>query len=315
MKELVREPRCAAPTTSTRRSRSTSAPATTGPKPGRPGCRLAPLRRTAVSRGVSFAGASGSGAVLSQTGVVGGGYPHYTPGRFGNQRSHAAGTRRLGRRPRRRADPRLRVDLPRDQRGGGRARHRRAGRQGRGARRHRLQVGGRHPGRRAVDPALGQPGRRGFARRRDRRARAHEGGRRRPADPVEEARPLRARLEEHRARRRVGRAGRRARDRGRQGRPDPRPRRARLPAGVARRHPPRPGSRRVPRPGAPLQGDRAQPLAQQRRALAPRRARGGAQGAAPADPRPPPAGRRRRGARSRTSSTSARSSTSTAWTA
>ena len=47
--------------------------------------------------------------------------------------------------------------------------------------------------------------------------------------------------------------------------------------------------------GAPCEGDRAQPLAQQRRALAPRGARGRAQGAAPADPRPPPAGRRRRG--------------------
>ena len=91
------------------------------------------------------------------------------------------------------------------------------------------------------------------------------------------------------------RAGQRPRDRGRQGRPDPRPRRARLPARVARRHPPRAGPGRVPRQGAALQGDRAQPLAQQRRALAPRRARGGAQGAAPGDPRPAPAGRRRRG--------------------
>ena len=197
--------------------------------------------------------------------------------------------------PERRADPRLRVDLPDDQRGRGRARHRRARRQGRGARRHRLQVRRGHPGRRAVDPPLGQPGRRGLARRRDRRARPHEGGRRGAADPLEEARPLRARLEEHRARGRVGRARERPRDRGRQGRPDPRPRRARLPAGVARRHPPRPGPGRVPRQGAALQGDRAQPLAQQRRALAPRRARGGAQGAAPADPRPAAAGQRRRG--------------------
>ena len=84
-------------------------------------------------------------------------------------------------------------------------------------------------------------------------------------------------------------------DRGRQGRPDPRPRRARLPARVARRHPPRPGPRRVPRQGAPLQGDRAQPLAEQRRPLAPRRPRGRAQGDAPGDPRPAQPGRRRRG--------------------
>ena len=115
-----------------------------------------------------------------------------------------------------------------------------------------------------------------------------------PPDPLEEARPLRARLEGDRAGRRERRARHRPRDRGRQGRPDPRPRRARLPAGVARRHPPRPGPRRVPRPGAPLQGDRAQPLAQQRRALAPRRARGRAQGDAPGDPRPAQPGRRRR---------------------
>ena len=85
------------------------------------------------------------------------------PDRFGEQRSHGARARRLGHRTRRRAHPRLRVDLPRDQRGRGGARHRRAGRQGRGSRRHRLQVGGRHPGRRALDPPLGQPGRRGLA--------------------------------------------------------------------------------------------------------------------------------------------------------
>ena len=63
------------------------------------------------------------------------------------------------------------------------------------------------------------------------------------------------------------------------------------------------------------QGDRAQPLAQQRRALAPRRARGGAQGGPPADPRPPAARASSSRARSPTSSTSARSSTSTASTA
>ena len=208
---------------------------------------------------------------------------------------HRRGAGRLDDRPRRRADPRLRVDLPDDQRGRGRPRHRRARRQGRGARRHRLQVRGRHPGRGAVDPALGEPGRRGLARRRGRRARPHEGGRRGPADPLEEARPLRAGLEEHRARGGVGRARQRPRDRGREGRPDPRPGRARLPARVARRHPPRPGPGRVPRQGAPREGDRAQPLAQQRRALAARRARGGAQGDAPEDPRPAPPGRRRRG--------------------
>ena len=84
-------------------------------------------------------------------------------------------------------------------------------------------------------------------------------------------------------------------DRGRQGRPDPRPRRPRLPAGLARRHPPRAGSRRVHGAGAPLQGDRAQPLAEQRRPLAPRRPRGRAQGDAPGDPRPAQPGRRRRG--------------------
>ena len=73
-----------------------------------------------------------------------------------------------------------------------------------------------------------------------------------------------------------------------------------------------PNLRRVPGPDDRVQGDRAQPLAQQRRALAPRRARGGAQGAAPADPRPPAARAGRGGHRSRTSSTSAPSST---WTA
>ncbi len=67
--------------------------------------------------------------------------------------------------------------------------------------------------------------------------------------------------------------------------------------------------------GAALQGDRAQPLAEQRRALAPRRPRGRAQGDAPGDPRPPRTRATWSRARSRTSSTSARSSTSTAWTA
>ena len=79
--------------------------------------------------------------------------------------------------------------------------------------------------------------------------------------------------------------------------------------------------RRVPEPrrvhGHPdrVQGDRAQPLAQQRRALAPRGARGGAQGGPPADPRPPRSRASSSRARSPTSSTSARSSTSTGSTA
>ncbi len=92
-----------------------------------------------------------------------------------------------------------------------------------------------------------------------------------------------------------GEPGDRQGDRGRQGRPDPRPRRARLPARVAGRHPPRPGPRRVPRQGAALQGDRAQPVAEQRGALPSRRPRGRAQGDAPGDPRPAQPGRRRRG--------------------
>ena len=150
-------------------------------------------------------------------------------------------------RPRRGADPRLRGHLPHDQRGRGRPRNGGSRRQGRGARRHRLQVRGRHPRRRAVDPPERQPGRRGLRRRRDRRARHDEGGRRGASAPLEEARPLRARLEGDRGCRRERRARQRQGDRGRQGRPDPRPRRPWLPPGVARRHPPRPGPRRVPR--------------------------------------------------------------------
>ena len=76
-----------------------------------------------------------------------------------------------------------------------------------------------------------------------------------------------------------------------------------------------PEPRRVPGHEDRVQGHRAQPLAQQRRALAPRGARGGAQGAAPGDPRPPAARPRSSRARSPTSSTSAPSSTSTASTA
>ena len=87
----------------------------------------------------------------------------------------------------------------------------------------------------------------------------------------------------------------RPRDRGRQGRPDPRPRRPRLPARLARRHPPRAGPRRVHGDRASLQGDRAEPVAEQRRALPSRRPRGRAQGSAPADSRPAQPGRRGRG--------------------
>ena len=47
-----------------------------------------------------------------------------------------------------------------------------------------------------------------------------------------------------------------------------------LPAGFARRHPPRPGPRRVHGQGASVQGDRAEPFPEQRRALAPSGARG-----------------------------------------
>ena len=167
---------------------------------------------------------------------------------------------------------------------------RRPHRSGRGPRRHRLQVRGRHPDERAVDPQVGRPARRGGARRGGRRARPHQGGPGRPPGAVQEARPLREGLAQDRGRRRVRRAGRGHGHRGRQGRPDHRPRGARLPARLARRHPPRPEPRRVPRPEDRVQGHRAQPLAEQRGALAPRGARGGAQGGPPADPRPPPAG-------------------------
>src|SRR5215218_7002885 len=52
----------------------------------------------------------------------------------------------------------------------------------------------------------------------------------------------------------------------------------RIEAAAARRHPPRPEPRRLPRPEDRVQGHRAEPLAQQRRAESPRGARGGAQG-------------------------------------
>ena len=149
------------------------------------------------------------------------------------------------------------------------------------------------------------------ARRGGRCAGPAEGGPGRPPDPLQEAGPLREGLAADRG---GGRAGEPVEgnvievvkggliiDLGR----------ARVPARVAGRHPPRAKPRRVHGPGDRLQGDRAEPLPQQRRALAARGARGGAQGGAPADPRRAPAGRRRRGHRSPTSSTSARSSIST----
>ena len=191
----------------------------------------------------------------------------------------------------------------------------RADRQGRGPRRHRLQERGSHPVQRALDPQVGQPGRRGRAGRGGRRARPHQGGSGRPADPVQEARPLREGVAPHRGRRRVRRAGRGHRHRGRQGRPDHRPRRARLPARLAGRHPPRPEPRRVPRPEDRVQGHRAQPLAQQRRALAAARCsrRSARRSASRSSTGSSPVRSWR--ARSRTSSTSARSWTSTASTA
>ena len=131
---------------------------------------------------------------------------------------------------------------------GGRSRHRPSGahRQGRGARRHRLQVRGRHPLERALDPQVRRPARRGPAGRRGRRDRPHQGGPGRPADRLQEARALREGVAAHRG----GGAHRRVRrghgDRGRQGRPHHRPRHPRLPAGLARRHPPRAEPRPVP---------------------------------------------------------------------
>ena len=169
----------------------------------------------------------------------------------------------------RRADPaQLRRD-DRPLRGGRRGdRQGRPDRQGRGPYRHRLQERGGHPQQRALDPQVRRPLRRGRDGRGGRRAGPHQGGPGRPADPVQEARPLRARLAPDRGRRRVRRAGDRRGHRGRQGRPDHRPRGARLPARLAGRHPPRAEPGRVPRPEHPVQGHRAQPLAQQRGASA-----------------------------------------------
>ena len=119
--------------------------------------------------------------------------------------------------------------------------HGRQGRPGRGPARHRLQVRGRHPQPRAVDPQ----------RRRPRRGRVSMGddiealvltkedkdGRLRP---LQEAGPVRAGLGQHREDQGRGRRRLRSGDRGRQGRPDHRHRSARLPAGVAGRAPPGP---------------------------------------------------------------------------
>ena len=165
----------------------------------------------------------------------------------------------------------------------------------RGPRRHRLQVRGGHPGQRALDPQVGRSERRGRDGGGGRRPRPHEGGPGRPPHPLQEARPLREGLAPHRGCRRVGRAGHRDGHRGRQGRPDHRSRRPRLPAGFARGHPPGAEPRRVHEHRDRVQGHRAQPLAQQRRPVPARRARGGAQGAAPGDPRPPRARPHRRG--------------------
>ena len=187
-----------------------------------------------------------------------------------------------------------RAQLRRDdghlRRGRRRHRQRRPDRQGRGPGRHRLQVGGRHPLERALDPQVGGSLRGGRARRGGRRPGPDQGGPGGAPDPLQEAGALREGLAPHRGGRRVGRAGRGHGDRGRQGRPDPRPRRARLPARLAGRHPPRPQPRRVHEPEARVQGDRAQSQPQQRRPLPSRRARGGAQGGARADPRQAPAG-------------------------
>ena len=176
--------------------------------------------------------------------------------------------------------------------GGGR-RHREGGprRQGRGAGRHRLQERGRHPAPRAVDPQE-----RASPRTRSPSARWIDALVMQKED--QDGRLIlskkRARFEKAWKRIEAAAAAGETRrghgHRGRQGRPDPRPRRARVPARLAGRHPPRPGPRRVPRPQARVQGHRAQPEPQQRRALAPGGARGRAARGAPEDPRRAPAG-------------------------
>ena len=113
--------------------------------------------------------------------------------------------------------------------------HRRQGRPGRGPARHRLQVRGRDPQPRAVDPQRRRPQRDRVAGRQDRGPRPHQGGQGRPARPVQEAGPVRAGLGRHRAHQGRGRRRHRPGHRGRQGRPDPRHRPPRLPARLARR--------------------------------------------------------------------------------
>ena len=84
-------------------------------------------------------------------------------------------------------------------------------RQRRGAARHRLQVRGRHPLDRALDPQRRRPARDRLARRGARGARSPEGGQGRPADPVQEARAVRARLGHDRGDQGEGRVSSRAR--------------------------------------------------------------------------------------------------------
>ena len=120
-----------------------------------------------------------------------------------------------------------------DRRGRGRPdrqRHGRQDRQGRGAARHRLQVRGRHPGPRAVDPQRRRPARDRVARRGDRGPRPPEGGQGRPPRPVQEAGAVRAGLGHDREDQGSRRRRRGPGHRGRQGRPHPRHRPARLPA-------------------------------------------------------------------------------------
>ena len=94
-----------------------------------------------------------------------------------------------------------------------RHRHRqgRQDRQRRGAARHRLQVRGRHPVQRALDPQRRRPARGRVARRGARGARPQEGGQGRPPHPLEEARAVRARLGHDRGDQGEGRGRRRAR--------------------------------------------------------------------------------------------------------
>ena len=88
---------------------------------------------------------------------------------------------------------------------------RRQDRQRRGAARHRLQVRGRHPVARALDPQRRRPARDRLARRRARGPRPPEGGQGRPPHPVQEARAVRARLGHDRGDQGEGRRSSRAR--------------------------------------------------------------------------------------------------------